>query len=59
MATRPKVSLDEEKIIKLIKEVFEEEFKKYEVNITNIISSDFTLTMKEVKGLKQEVINIF
>ena len=59
MATRPKVSLDEEKIIKLIKEVFEEEFKKYEVNITNIISSDFTLTMKEVKGLKQEVINLF
>ena len=59
MATRPKVSLDEEKIIKLIKEVFEEEFKKCEVNITNIISSDFTLTMKEVKGLKQEVINLF
>ena len=59
MATRPKVSLDEEKVIKLIKEVFEEEFKKYEVNITNIISSDFTLTMKEVKGLKQEVINLF
>ena len=59
MATRPKVSLDEEKIIKLIKEVFEEEFKKYEVNITIIISSDFTLTMKEVKGLKQEVINLF
>ena len=28
MLTQPKISLDEEKITKLIKEVFEEEFKK-------------------------------
>ena len=38
-----------------MKEVFEEEFKKQEVNITNIISSNFTLTMTEIKSLKQEV----
>ena len=43
MATRPKVSIDREKIIKINKEVFEEELKKQEVNITNIISSNFTL----------------
>ena len=55
MATRPKISLDEEKITKLIKDVFKEEFKKQEVNITNIISSNFTLTMKEIQSLKQEV----
>ena len=48
MATRPKISLDEEKIAKLIKKVFEEEFKKQEINITKIISSNVTLTMKEI-----------
>ena len=42
-------------ITKFIKEVFEEEFKTQEVNITNIIISNFTLTMKEIKSLKQEV----
>ena len=51
MATRPKVSIDREKIIKINKEVFEEELKKQEVNITNIISSNFTLTLKEIKIL--------
>ena len=55
MATQPKIFLDEEKIIKLIKEVFKEEFKKQEVDITKIISSNFTLTMEEIKSLKQEV----
>ena len=53
MATQPKISLDQEKITKLIKDVFKEEFKKQEVSITNIISSN--LTMKEIKSLKQEV----
>ena len=51
MATRPKVSINREKIIKINKEVFEEELKKQEVNITNIISSNFTLTLKEIKIL--------
>ena len=51
MATRPKIFLDEEKITKLI----QEEFKKQEVNITKIISSNFTLTIKKIKSLKQEV----
>ena len=55
MVTRPKISLDEEKITKPVKEIFEEEFKKQEVNITKSISNNFTLTMKEIKSLKQEV----
>ena len=55
MATRPKIFLDKEKITKLIKQVFDEEFKKQEVDITKIISSNFTLTIKEIKNLKQEV----
>ena len=55
MATRPKIYFDEEKITKVIKDVLKEEFKKQEANITNIISSNFKLTMKEIKSLKQEV----
>ena len=55
MVTRPKISLDEEKITKPVKEIFEEELKKQEVNITKIISNNFTLTMKEIKSLKQEI----
>ena len=35
--------------------VFEERFKKEDVNITKIISSNFTLIMKEIKSLKQQV----
>ena len=55
MAARPKIFPDEEKITKLNKEVFEEKFKKQEVDITKIISSNFTLTIKEIKSLKEEV----
>ena len=46
MVTRPKISLDEEKITKPVKEIFEEEFKKQEVNITKSISNNFTLKGK-------------
>ena len=55
VARRCKISLNEEKIIKLIIEVFGEECKKQEVKIMTIISSNFTLTIKEMKSLKQEV----
>ena len=55
MTIRPKTSLVEEKITKIIKDVFKEEFKKQEVNITKIISSNFTLKMKEIKSLNHEV----
>ena len=55
MTIRPKIYLVEEKITKLIRDVFEEECKKQEVNITKIISSNFTLKMKEIKSLKHEV----
>ena len=55
MTKRPKTSFDKEKITKLIKKVFEEEFKRQEVNITNIISINFPLTMEDIKSLKKEV----
>ena len=55
MTKRPKTSFDKEKITKLIKKVFEEEFKRQEVNFTNIISINFPLTMEDIKSLKKEV----
>ena len=55
MATRLKIYLEEENIKTLIKNIFRVEFKKQGVNITNIISTNFTLTLKEIKSLEQEV----
>ena len=39
----------EEKSAQLIRKIFQEEFKKQEVHVTNIISSNFKITMEEVK----------
>ena len=50
-----KFLLMKKRLQNLLKYVFKEEFKRQEVNIMNIISSNFTLTMKEIKSLKQEV----
>lgn len=58
MVARPKISLDKEKFAKLFKDVFEKEFKKEELTIKNIISSNFTLTVKKIKSLKQEVTDL-
>ena len=38
-----------------MKEIFQEEFKKQERNILNIISGNFEITMNEIKNLKQEI----
>ena len=39
----------------LIKEIFQEEFKKQAENMTNLISGNFKLTMQEIHGLKNEI----
>ena len=39
----------------LIKEIFQEKFKKQVENITNLISGNFKLTMQEIHSLKNEV----
>ena len=39
----------------LIKEIFQEKFKKQAENITNLISGNFKLTMQEIHWLKNEV----
>ena len=40
---------------KLIKKVFEDEFKKQEQNLAKIISGNLEITMQEIKSLKNEV----
>ena len=46
-------TLKEEKLTQLIRKIFQEEFKK--VHITNIISSNFKITMKEIKKLQEQI----
>ena len=45
----------EEKMKTLIKEIFQEKFKKQAENITNLISGNFKLTIQEIYGFKNEV----
>ena len=46
--------IDEERLALLMKEMFQEEFKKHERNILNIVSGNFEITINEIKNLKQE-----
>ena len=45
----------EDNIKTLIKEIFQEEFKKEAENITNVISRSLKLTMQEKHALKNEI----
>ena len=45
----------EENMKTLIKEIFQEEFKKQAENTTNLINGNFKLTMQEIHGLKNEL----
>ena len=58
-------TLNEGKLIQLIRKKFQEEFKKQKVHIANIISSNFKIAMEEIKKsqgqikeLKKEVTNL-
>ena len=46
--------ISEERLLLLMKEIFQEEFKKKERNILNI-SGNFEIIMNEIKNLKQEI----
>ena len=48
-------TLNEEKSTQLIRKIFQEEFKKQEVHITNIISSNFKITMEEIKKSQEQI----
>ena len=45
----------EENMKTLIKEIFQEEFKKQAENITNLVSCNFKLTTQEIYGLENEI----
>ena len=47
--------ISEERLALLMKEVFQEEFKKQEQNVLNIIGGNFEIAMNEIKNLKQEI----
>ena len=47
--------ISEEILGLLMKEIFQEEFKKQERNILDIISGKFEITMNEIKNLKHEI----
>ena len=46
---------DEVRITELIKNVFEDQFKKQKTNLAKIISRNLEMTMQEMKSLKNEV----
>ena len=48
-------TLKEEKLKQLIRKIFQEEFKKQEVHITNMISCNFKITMEEIKKSQEEI----
>ena len=53
--TAKHTSISEERLVLLMEEIFQEEFKKQERNILNIISRNFEITMNKIKNLKQEI----
>ena len=55
MADNSDMLRDEERITKLIKKVFEDEFKKQEQNLAKIINDNLEITMQEIRSLKNEV----
>ena len=54
-ATAKHTCISEERLALLMEEIFQEELKKQERNILNIISGNFEITMNEIKNLKQEI----
>ena len=54
-ATAKHTCISEDRLALLMEEIFQEEFKKQERNILNIISRNFEIIMNEIKNLKQEI----
>ena len=55
MADNTDILRDEERIKKLIKKDFEDEFKKQGQNLAKIIRGNLGITTQEIKSLKNEV----
>ena len=48
-------TLNEEKLTQLIRDIFQEEFKKQEVHIPNIINSNYKITIEEIKKSQEQI----
>ena len=48
-------TLNAEKLTQLLRKIFQEELKKQQVHITNIISSNFKITMEEIKKSQEQI----
>ena len=48
-------TLNEGKLTQLIKKISQKEFKKQELHITNIISSNLKITMEEIKKSQEQI----
>ena len=48
-------TLNEQKLAQLIRKIFQEEFKKQEVHTKNMISSNFKITMEEIKKSQEQI----
>ena len=47
--------ISEERLTALMKKIFAEELKKQQQSLLKLISSNFEITMKEIKKIKSEV----
>ena len=47
-----------EEQMKVIQNIFKEEFEKQEKNIGNLINANFKITMEEIKKLQDEIKNL-
>ena len=48
-------TLNDERLTQLIRKIFQKEFKKQEVHITNIMSSNFKIIMEEIKKSQKQI----
>ena len=55
MADNTDMLRDEERITKIIKKVFEDEFKKQQQNVAKIMSGNLEITMQEIESLKNDL----
>ena len=47
--------MNKEKLTQLIRKIFQEEFKKQKVHITNIIGSNFKITMEDIRKSQEQI----
>ena len=49
------VTISEDRLKTLMKEIFKEEFEKQQKNLLNLISGNFDITMTEIKKVQSDI----